>query len=203
MKLRPLCLFLLQVTAENMNQKQNQTRWVPKLVVSLCGSPPSLSPCESALSDQVNLYLRQFTYHTCEEGWCFLTCVAGKEILLLLPGWLPGGKRCIPGVRGEAVLDHFADENQDENLWKKRNNGILKWIVRSRRQEWESFTWMAEGPCSSQSQGSRTRWVPRHGPRAGRAARQSSSVRCQRCFVSPGGTRQALGSQAALKKKSF
>lgn len=82
--------------SRKMNQKQNQTHWVPKLVVSLCGSPPSLSPCESALSDHVNLYLREFTHNTC-EGWRFLTCVAGKEILLLLPGWTAWGKEVYSG----------------------------------------------------------------------------------------------------------
>lgn len=47
----PLCLFFLWAPGENTNQKQNQTCWIPKLVVSFCDSPPPLSLCESALSD--------------------------------------------------------------------------------------------------------------------------------------------------------
>lgn len=84
----------------------------------------------------------------------------GRRSFCFFLDGLPGGKRCIPEVRGEGGVNHFPDKNQDENLWKKRNNGFLKWTVRRRGQEWESFTWMAEGPCSSRSQGSRSVGCP-------------------------------------------
>lgn len=66
-------------------------RWFLRVVISSRGSPPSLSPCESALSDQVNPSLRQFMHNTCEV-WCFLTCRPGKEIFLPLSGWAACGE---------------------------------------------------------------------------------------------------------------
>lgn len=78
--------------------------------------------------------------------------LCGREEGLSASSWMDclGGKRRITEARGDGIVNHFTDENQDGNLWKKTNNGTLKWTVRRRRQELESFTWMAEGPCSSQ-----------------------------------------------------
>lgn len=92
------------------------------------------------------------------DSWCRTLVRVGaswpvwqgsRSSCLFLDGLL-GGKRPITQARGEGIVNHFADDNQDGNLWKKKNNGTLKWTVRRRRQELESFTWMAEGPCSSQ-----------------------------------------------------
>lgn len=141
----PLCLFLLQLTGENMNQKQNQTHWVPKLVVCLCGSPPpfSLSPCESALPDQVHFYLDSSWTTLVRAGASWPIWHGMRSSCLFLDG-LSGGNTSEAG--GDGIVNLLTtDKKQDENLWKKRINGILKWIVARRGQELKSFMWMAEG----------------------------------------------------------
>lgn len=66
-----------------------------------------------------------------------------RSSCLFLDG-LSGGNTSEAG--GDGIVNLLTtDKKQDENLWKKRINGILKWIVARRGQELKSFMWMAEG----------------------------------------------------------
>lgn len=58
-----------------------------------------------------------------------------RSSCLFLDG-LSGGNRSTSEARGEGVVNLLTtDKKQDENLWKKRINGILKWTVTRRGQE--------------------------------------------------------------------
>lgn len=170
-------------------------------------SPFSLFSCESALPDQVCLYW--------DSSWTTLVRVGaswhiwyGMRSSCLFQDGLSGGNRSASETRGEGVVGLLTtNKKQDENLWKKMINGILKQILTRRGQELNSFTWMAKGSCSSL--GAREvrhiwclatawKWEDCHGTR--RMSGKSSSVCCQVSSISPAGTWQTSGSQGALKK---